>query len=65
MRARPIESFLALEEAEMTARNPTRPTFCSAVEPLLHRIDRWSYRVLRTAGWVVLALALLGTVTGG
>lgn len=49
----------------MTARNPTRPTFCSAVAPLLHRIDRWSYRVLRTAGWVVLALALLGTVTGG
>ena len=49
----------------MAARNPTRPTFCSAVAPLLHRIDRWSYRVLHAAGWVVLACLLVGLATGG
>lgn len=51
----------------MTARNPTRQqtNFCSAVAPILHRIDRWSYHVLRAAGWVVLGLALAGAVTGG
>lgn len=49
----------------MAARNPTRPTFCSAVAPLLHRIDRWSYRVLRTSGWVVLVCLLVGLATGG
>lgn len=49
----------------MAARNPTRPTFCSAVAPILHRIDRWSYRVLRALGWVVIALAVAGAVIGG
>lgn len=51
----------------MTARNPTRQqtNFCSVVAPLLHRIDRWSYRVLRALGWVVIALAVAGAVIGG
>ena len=48
----------------MAARNPTRPTFCSAVAPILHRIDRWSYRVLRAAGWGVIALAAVGAAMG-
>ena len=48
----------------MATRNPTRPTFCSAVAPLLHRIDRWSYRVLRALGWVVIALAVVGAAMG-
>ncbi|AVR87367.1 hypothetical protein [Thauera aromatica] len=51
----------------MTARNPARQQtgFCSAVAPILHRIDRWSYHVLRAAGWVVLACLLVGLATGG
>jgi len=49
----------------MAARNPTRPTFCSAVAPIVHRVERTAYNILRAAGWVVLALALLGTVSGG
>lgn len=48
----------------MATRNPTRPTFCSAVAPILHRIDRWSYRVLRAAGWGVIALAVVGAAMG-
>ena len=48
----------------MAARNPTRPTFCSAVAPTLRRIDRWSYRVLRASGWGVIALALIGAAMG-
>ncbi len=67
MRARPIESFLALEEAEMTARNPTRQqtNFCSAVAPILHRVERAAYNVLRAAGLLVLACLLAALVTGG
>lgn len=50
----------------MTARNPARQQtgFCSAVAPILHRIDRWSYRVLRAAGWGAIALAVVGAAMG-
>jgi len=38
---------------------------CKTISHHLHRAERVVFNVLRTAGWVVLALALLGTVTGG
>lgn len=38
---------------------------CKTISHHLHRVERVSFNALRTAGWVVLALALLGTVTGG
>lgn len=38
---------------------------CKTISHHLHRIDRWSYRVLRTAGWVVLVCLLVGLATGG
>lgn len=48
----------------MATRNPTRPTFCSAVAPTLRRIDRISFNALRAAGAVVLALAVVGAAMG-
>lgn len=51
----------------MTARNPTRQqtNFCSAVAPILHRVERAAYNVLRAAGLLVLACLLAALVTGG
>ena len=48
----------------MAARNPTRPTFCSAVAPLLRRVERVSFNALRAAGLLVLALAVVGAAMG-
>ena len=49
----------------MATRNPTRPTFCSAVAPILHRVERAAYNALRAAGLLVLACLLAALVTGG
>ncbi len=39
--------------------------FAKGVLSILRRVERVSFNALRAAGWVVLALALLGTVSGG